>query len=375
MASTAASTRRLPASFAPVPAGARRPRLRQLWQVPVFLLGLAALVAVFLTRPPGPHSETDAVQEDLTQARRLLARADGNYGEAAHLLQQVLGRTNDTSSRAGEAHFLLGSAYLLLAEKDKAPSSDKLREALEQFNQAESRGVPGGDRVQLSFRLGKVLYLLNDNPERVVELLSQCLPQLTDNLQKAEGYSMLSRAYLRLPKPDTRAALEATRAQLQLPIVDDRVMAPARLLQGELLLREQDREKACAVLERIKSSASPELAAAGTLPARAATRKRRSGKRQRGSGKKHWPIPTRRQRNPPLSAIGSACAMPSWAGRRMPSGTGRTAACGRQVAMKGQQQRWGWPSCAFPRANPLPHWLLSSRRCVMSRSRPPGATV
>ena len=46
---------------------------------------------------------------------------------------------------------------------------------------------------------------------------------------------MLTQAYLHQPTPDIHAALQANERQLQLPISDENLQAPARLLRGESL--------------------------------------------------------------------------------------------------------------------------------------------
>src|SRR5262249_11493481 len=81
------------------------------------------------------------------------------------------------------------------------------------------------------------------------------IEQVPDN--RDEGYAMLTQAYLRLPVPDIRAALLANEKQLQLPTADESLLAPARLLRGELLLKLQDREAARKVLARIGPGEPP----------------------------------------------------------------------------------------------------------------------
>src|SRR5262245_46082162 len=88
-----------------------------LWQAPVFVLGVVALVGVWLGRPwwgPGPGR---LVGRDLAQARQLLARPDGDAEAALKLAQRALDAAEAFPERAGEAALLAGSAHIRLAER------------------------------------------------------------------------------------------------------------------------------------------------------------------------------------------------------------------------------------------------------------------
>src|SRR4051812_16627274 len=100
------------------PADARatgRPPL-QLWQVPTFLLGLGCLVASWVTFHCGCTPSCWSLRE-VTAARQILSRPDGNVESAMALLTRVLEQGELASAQRGEVQFLLGTAQLRLADR------------------------------------------------------------------------------------------------------------------------------------------------------------------------------------------------------------------------------------------------------------------
>jgi tetratricopeptide (TPR) repeat protein len=249
------ATKTAPTAWSPT-AGAARYRPRQLWQVPVFLAGILALGGVVLTR--GVWSDrSDAAECDLAAARRLAADPNCSIERLQHALERPLADAR-TPAHPGEAHFLLGSAYLLQAGQagaDKVPGL--LQQARTHLEQADALGVPDADRPRLDYRLGKVWFHTQGDPACTAEALARSVPAGADD--PVEGYALLAQAYLRLPQPDLQAALDANWKQLQLPTLNEAVLAPARLLRGELLLRLQKPDEAREILKFIKPPAPPEL--------------------------------------------------------------------------------------------------------------------
>src|SRR5262249_24349608 len=107
MSTTTATTARLAA----LPSRAGLYPVRQLGQVPTFVAGVLTLVAVLLVRPTlSARSARDGDQE-LARARRLLDQPDCSPERLQTCLQGPLSLANRAPLQAGEAHFLLGSAY------------------------------------------------------------------------------------------------------------------------------------------------------------------------------------------------------------------------------------------------------------------------
>jgi tetratricopeptide (TPR) repeat protein len=237
------------------------PTLRQLWQAPVFIAGLAALLTAWLARPAAGVLPDRQLDDDLNAARELLSRPDGDVRAAVEAARSALQHAEAFPDRLAEAHFLLGTGYMRLGDKtvaaDAKLAGENWRLAREHLATAEHLGVPQEERGRLFYRLGKVGFLLKDNPDRVVERLAAGVDQADD---RVEGFSLLTQAYLNLSPPNYKEALKANeRLRQEVPRVDETVLAPAKLLGGELLLKMGRPEQARKVLEKINAQAPPEV--------------------------------------------------------------------------------------------------------------------
>lgn len=245
------------------------PPLRQLWQVPIFFAGLAALATVIIMHPPiGASSTGRQVEKILGQARRALAETPPDLDTVSARATQAIEQAEASSPQAAEAHYLLGTALLRqgnrLKGKTRVQTLDKGRKQLEM---ALALPIPDEVRPRLLHDLGKVYALLNLVPDQVVAWLGPTLPKQSDD--PFEDYGLLAQAYLHLPTPDPLNALTATRKQLDLPNVDEVALTPPRLLYGELLIQLDRPGEAKKVLARIGKGATPEsLFRARTLLAR-----------------------------------------------------------------------------------------------------------
>lgn len=234
-----------------------RPSLRHLWQVPTFFLGLLALVTVATAHPLWSNSSSRLVAHSLASARRELEVQRPDIDQAILLAEKALSQSS-SPRHAAEAHFLLGSAYTRRAEQAPAESSaDLWQRARNHLEQAEHIGIPEADRARLAYRLGKTYAALDADPQRIIDYLNWSIQDAADN--PFEAYSLLAQAYLRLPTPDLRGALEATRKQLALPNADDAGLAAPRLLCGELLRRLDQPDEARKVLARIGPGAPADI--------------------------------------------------------------------------------------------------------------------
>ncbi|HEV3261287.1 MAG TPA: tetratricopeptide repeat protein [Gemmataceae bacterium] len=249
----------LPTTSPPLPDEAGRPGLRRLWQVPVFFLGVLAVLGVWVARPLWQHGHEDPIGPDLRAAHAALERPRPAVNQALALAEGLLARTDLADTQAGEAHFLAGTCYLrrAAAEADADSAAALWKTAREHLEKAEALGVPVEDRDYLLYRLARAWYQTGNDPSRVISYLTSSLEHGADDL--GEAYGMLAQSYLRLPNPDVAAALEANRKQLALPTDNENVLAPARLLRGELLLRVQQRDEAQVVLGCIKKGVPPAI--------------------------------------------------------------------------------------------------------------------
>ncbi len=251
------------ATVSPPPAGrARRP----LWQVPVFLMGVATLTAVWVLRAPA-DSEAYRLAHQLNRARQILSRPDGDAEAAAEAARGALELAGPDGPRAGEASFLLGTA--LMRQGDRA-TGDAGRPAWlaarQAFEDAERLGVPPDDQGRLRYRLAKVEFHTGADPRLVADRLASAAAEAEDG---AEAYDLLCQAYLRLNPPDCQKALEANTKLREQPVLRDDMLARVQLRSGELKLKLGRADEARKDLELINPAApAPILCRARVLRAR-----------------------------------------------------------------------------------------------------------
>jgi tetratricopeptide (TPR) repeat protein len=237
------------------PAGSP-PTPGQLWQVPTFLLGLLLAVCMALI-PLSPEDPKGQLENDLEAIRKVLSQPHAAADRVLGLAESALAHSDAFPEFAGEAHFLLGSVYLRLAEEGPSERAAELyRKARTHLERAEALSVPFVDHHRLLYRLGKVWFYTDADLKRTIDYLNRSITAGAED--QAEGYGILVRAYLRLPVADLDAALEANQKQLE-HTEDEDVLVPARLLRAELLMRRKDHAAALKALEGIGNSAPQEL--------------------------------------------------------------------------------------------------------------------
>jgi tetratricopeptide (TPR) repeat protein len=238
---------------------AARPPLRQLWQVPTFLLGLAALAAVCAARPPWHLACPDHTDPASVELRELLKQPDFDRDRALKLGAEAVHNAR-TPATASEAHFLLGSVYVALAERlGPGKGHDEWREARANLEKSRRDDLSDEDRPRLDYRLAKAGAQTGEAAAKVIAALGPAIEAgAEDPADTARGYGLLAEAYLKLPKPDLAAALAATETQINQGGLSPE-LAPARLRRGELLARLNRPDEADEVLTNVKSP--PEAAA------------------------------------------------------------------------------------------------------------------
>jgi tetratricopeptide (TPR) repeat protein len=227
----------------------------QLWQVPVFVVGVIALLAV-----AGRVSFRYVPQDwEFDEAIASLRRGLEQGSDAATLVAQAeraLTRLPQFPDRTAEVHFLAGSAYYRRAlAQPPAQARATWPLVTDHLSKSFAAGPDEADLPRLQYRLGWALYQQGQDVPRALELMAGNIDHGAD--QPAAGYHLLARAYLALPTPDVAAALAASEKLLEL--TDDRdpdALARARLLHAELLIRSERRADAVRELQRIDKTAS-----------------------------------------------------------------------------------------------------------------------
>ncbi|HWG45046.1 MAG TPA: hypothetical protein VN688_19915 [Gemmataceae bacterium] len=235
-----------PAGFSP----------RLMWQVPLFFLGVVALVTVCLTRGMVKPDPVRELHQDLAEARRLLHRHTGDADGALRHAQHAVDSLMYDPSRGAEAFFLLGSAHIRQAEASgESEAEEHWREAQHCLQEAERRNLSGDDAGRMQYRLAKVGFYTNDDPKRVVALLKASKDQTDD---RAEALTLLTQAYLRLTPPNIPDALKTNQElREKVPQIGEDILGPAKLAGAKLLLRLSQQDEARKTLEKINHQAPP----------------------------------------------------------------------------------------------------------------------
>lgn len=228
--------------------------LRQAWQVPVFLLGLAALVGVLLGRPLWHSPEERHFEQQLTELRTAVSGSESDWHQALKLEQALVGSADRYPPRAGEVYFLLGTLYFRRADATSAGDSNEfLTAARQHLERAQVLGVAQEDAPALAYRLARCRQRTGAPAGEVIAVLA---PAVSDRFEEAaDAYRLLAQAYLELPVPDHERALAANRKLLALPTANEALLAPARLQQGEILARLGELSGSRAALLRIGPTA------------------------------------------------------------------------------------------------------------------------
>src|SRR5260370_38588604 len=240
-------------------------RSRQ-WQAPVFVAGVAALALVGFARPMWHISDSQKLDRLLSEAREALGDSPPNLKKAQESVETALHRAEQFPARMAEAQYLAGEVSSRLADRsvpsESAPLWAKARLHLEEAAKGE---VPDKDRSRFLYELGRARFHTNAPAPQVIDCLVPTVESVADD--RAEGYRMLTDSYLRLTPPNLQAALDVNKKQLDLPLIDEKLLAPARLLRGKLFLQLHQPSEALKVLARIDKTTPGSYAEARQLRA------------------------------------------------------------------------------------------------------------
>jgi tetratricopeptide (TPR) repeat protein len=235
--------------------GRARRRLSQLWQAPMFLIGLLAIVGVAASTPWRLTPQEREFERLVSALRHALEHNDPGDAVVDHA-ETVKLQMHHARSRIGEANFLIGSAYYRQAQQKPALKAKEIwPQATQYLEEALARGVPETDKVALQYRLGFSLYQQNTALPRAIELMTLGVEKGAE--QPLAGYQLLVQANLKQTPPNLDAALAASGRVLDLtPERETEAIALAHLQQADLFIRKELRGDALKELERIGSKAS-----------------------------------------------------------------------------------------------------------------------
>jgi tetratricopeptide (TPR) repeat protein len=228
----------------------QKPARSTQWQVPAFVAGVAALMLVWFVRPVWHLTEVQKLDGQLAAARKALHQSPPDLKEALEITEAALAAAQRFPDRLAEAHFMAGSANCRLAEQSPSPDADPIwQKARSHLEEAAKQPVPPADNTRFLYDLSKARFHTGAPPEQVIACLAATADRVAED--RSEAYRMLADAYLHLPQPNLQAALDVNKKQLDLPQIDEKLLAPPRLLRGKLLLQLHQPAEARKVLARI----------------------------------------------------------------------------------------------------------------------------
>lgn len=242
-----------------------RDRSRRLWQVPTFLVGLAALVALWHSGDRLRPAVPDQYKRALLALRPAVDRADVDQIQSA---LRRLPKADPPPDLLAQVRYVVGSAYVALAEANPAgpEAADHWAAARKQLEPAaDDDALAPPDQKKLRYRLGRVwANTPGTDPARTIEALTRYLP---DGDNPAEGHRLLTELHLAAAPPHEAAARDHLREFLtHAPTrADARTLNQARLRLAELHLKLNEPEEAQKVLDRVGPDAPPEVFAAARL--------------------------------------------------------------------------------------------------------------
>ncbi|WP_157369812.1 tetratricopeptide repeat protein [Zavarzinella formosa] len=240
---------------------------RSLWQLPAFLLGLAALFGLWNHGDKLRPSVTERYQRALEILRASLERWPPDVDQLQAALRR-LPKQEVPPEFADRAHFFTGSAYVALAE-----STTSSAEAAEWWRLAKDHleAIPATTKLQdpdvkkLRYRLARVWANTPDIPAaKTLEALKNTVGSGDDT---AEGYRLLAELYRKITPPDDASERNSWRDYLKhAPTrADARLLNQARVRLAELHEKLGEGEEARKVLERVGPEAPPEVYASSRL--------------------------------------------------------------------------------------------------------------
>lgn len=233
--------------------GRARQTFGQLWQVPLFLIGLLAFIGVAASAPWRLSSQEREFVKLMTSLRQGLEQEESadmlaGYADSARIW------VDRFPSRAAEAHYLIGSAYYRQAQQKPPSFAKELWRLAANHLEKGLRDVAEADQAPLHYRLGYCMYQQSKDLPKAIELMALGVEKGADN--PLQAYRLLVQANLKRQPPDLQAALSANRRVLDLtPEREVEAAAQARMQQGELWIAKGSRADAVRELERIGQKA------------------------------------------------------------------------------------------------------------------------
>jgi hypothetical protein len=235
---------------------------RQLWQLPVFLLGVAALFGVWYGRPYWRVTPAQQFEQNLAALRQAMEKVPVDASQVQTLLRKVQG-IDPPPQLEQQVPFVVGSGLVFQAEASPpSPETDEQWQAARKLlESADEKGLAESDRARRQFRLARSWAHTGEPAAKVIELLAKSLNCGDD---PSEGNRLLAELYRKLEPPETKKARDCLREYLTRVAPgrgeqQQRQQNEARLMLGAIHTELGETEEARKVLEKIGPDAPPEL--------------------------------------------------------------------------------------------------------------------
>lgn len=249
------------------PARTRPDPTRNLWQVPVFLVGLAAFLAVYNGwLPLGPRDPAIGFRRDLLALQSAAEKLSPDPAELKTHLNRVAGVAESFPEAATAAHFALGTGYARLAELTADPVEAKTYWALAKnhFDAVRADQLPDPtDAPRLAYRAAKARAATfpPNTPPAELDLTRRLLLSTPTGEDPGDGHRLAAELSLRLVPPDyqhAKASLTAYIAEAGLGTPTASI-ARAKLKLSEVHRHLGDFEQAKRWLGQIGPDAPPDV--------------------------------------------------------------------------------------------------------------------
>ena len=239
---------------------------RRLWQLPTFLLGLAALVALYHAGQRLRPSVADRFDRAIIALRPAVDRWPPDVDQVEAALRKFPDSEPPTN-KATQVRYLTGSAYVALAEAkpSEAEAAEWWARALRDLEAVPAKELQLHDQKRLKYRLARTWYHTpGADRQRTIDTLTQSLNGGDD---PSEGWRLLAKLYQDAPTADPAKERDSLRNFLKHATSrsDARTLNEARVRLAGLHARLGEGEEARRVLERVGPEAPPEVLAAARL--------------------------------------------------------------------------------------------------------------
>jgi tetratricopeptide (TPR) repeat protein len=239
---------------------------RRLWQLPTFLVGLAALIGLWNYGPRLRPSVSDRFDRAIQALRPAVDHWPPDVDQVQAALRK-LPVGDPPPDKAAQVHYLIGSAHVALAEA--TPTSpeavEQWAQALRELESVPAKDLPVNDQKKLKYRLARTWYHTpGTDPKRTIAALAE---SVHGGDEPSEGFQILARLYHDGPTRDEAKERDSLRNYLKhaSPRADARTLNEARVRLAALHAKLGEGEEARRVLERVGPEAPPEVYAAARL--------------------------------------------------------------------------------------------------------------